>query len=57
MRSSVDPYGLDLTSNVADLARRRLPQFGFEPEVELEAEAPEGSGPIVELTVIRAGGR
>ena len=28
--------------------------FAFEPDLELEAEAPEGSGHIVELTVIRA---
>jgi len=125
----VEPYGLDLSPAVADLARRRLPQWadriftgnavtwrpprrfdfvrtelvyvpenrqrafvrrllgdvvspggrlivcgygsprsnvpthpvrhivrelGFEPELELEAEAPEGGGPIVELTAVRA---
>jgi SAM-dependent methyltransferase len=124
-----EPYGLDLTPAVADLARRRLPQwadrifagnaftwqppmrfdfvrtefeyvpeerqrafldrllaefvapggrlilcgygsprsnvathpvrtivrsFGFDPELELEAEAPEGGGPIIEIAVLRA---
>ena len=125
---SIEPYGLDLSPALADLARRRLPQwadrifvgnaltwqprrrfdfvrtellyapathrrafvqrllddvvapggrlivcgygsprsnvpthpvrqlvrdFGFEPELELEAEAPEGGGPIIELAVLR----
>ena len=125
---AVEPYGLDLTPAVADVARRRLPQwadrifvgnaltwrppllfdfvrtelvyvppprqrdyvgrllrdvvapggrlilcgygsprsnlrthpvrqlvrgYGFEAELELEAEAPEGGGPIVELSVLR----
>jgi SAM-dependent methyltransferase len=126
---AVEPYGLDLTPAVAELARRRLPQwadrifvgnaltwrppmrfdfvrtelvyvpqsrqrdfvgrlvrevvapggrlilcgygsprsnvpthpvrelaraFGYEPELELAAEAPEGGGPIIELAVLRA---
>jgi hypothetical protein len=29
--------------------------FGFKQELELEIEAPEGGGPILELAVLRAG--
>ena len=126
---AVEPYGLDIAPAVADLARRRLPQwterifvgnaltwqppfkfdfvntgleyvppslqreyvdrllsnvvapggrlivcgygsprsnvpthpvrelirtYGFESELELEAEAPEGGGPIIEIAVLRS---
>ena len=42
-------------SNVATHPVRKLVRsFGLEPELELEVEAPEGGGPIVEIAVLRA---
>ena len=35
-----------------DPVRRILRGWGYEPELELAAEAPEGGGPIVELAVL-----
>jgi hypothetical protein len=35
--------------------RKLVRSYGFEPELELEAEAPEGGGPIIEIAVLRSG--
>jgi len=34
--------------------RELVRSYGFEPELELEAEAPEGGGPIIEIAVLRS---
>jgi hypothetical protein len=34
--------------------RRILRSYGFEPEGEFAAEAPEGGGPIIEIAVLRS---
>ena len=47
-------YGSPRSDVPTQPVRRIVRAFGFEPELELEAEAPEGGGHIVELTVIRA---
>ena len=47
-------YGSPRSGLPTDPVRRLVRSFGFEPELELEREAPEGGGPIVELAVLRA---
>lgn len=49
-------YGSPRSGLGTDPVRRLVRSFGFEPELELEREAPEGGGPIVELAVLRAPG-
>lgn len=46
-------YGSPRSNVPAHPVRRLVREYGFEPETELEAEAPEGGGPIVELAVLR----
>jgi SAM-dependent methyltransferase len=46
-------YGSPRSGLPTDPVRRLVRSFGFEPELELESEAPEGGGPIVELAVLR----
>jgi SAM-dependent methyltransferase len=47
-------YGSPRRGVSTDPVRRLVRDFGYEPELELEREAPEGGGPIVELAVLRA---
>jgi SAM-dependent methyltransferase len=47
-------YGSPRSGVPTDPVRRLVRSFGYEPELELEREAPEGGGPIVELAVLRA---
>jgi SAM-dependent methyltransferase len=46
-------YGSPRSGLPTDPVRRLVRAFGHEPELELEREAPEGGGPIVELAVLR----
>jgi len=48
-------YGSPRSRVPADPVGEILRRFGFEPEFELAAEAPEGGGAIVELAALRAG--
>jgi hypothetical protein len=48
-------YGSPRSSVPTDPVRATVRSFGFKPELELEIEAPEGGGPILELAVLRAG--
>jgi SAM-dependent methyltransferase len=45
-------YGSPRSGLPSDPVRRILREWGYEPEMELAAEAPEGGGPIVELAVL-----
>jgi SAM-dependent methyltransferase len=45
-------YGSPRSGVPADPVRRIVCEWGFEPELELAEEAPEGGGPIVELAVL-----
>jgi SAM-dependent methyltransferase len=47
-------YGSPRSGVAADPVRRKVRSYGFDPELELLAEAPEGSGPIIEVAVLRA---
>ena len=47
-------YGSPRSGVPTDPVRAIVREYGFEPELEREVEAPEGGGPIVELTVLRA---
>jgi SAM-dependent methyltransferase len=47
-------YGSPRSNLPTHPARRIVRSFGFEPDLEVEVEAPEGGGPIIELTAIRA---
>ena len=47
-------YGSPRSGVVPDPVGAKARSYGFEPELELKGEAPEG-GPIVELAVLRAG--
>ncbi|HEY1368693.1 MAG TPA: bifunctional class I SAM-dependent methyltransferase/GNAT family N-acetyltransferase, partial [Gaiellaceae bacterium] len=47
-------YGSPRSNVPTGPVRSAVRAFGFEPELELEAEAPEGGGPILELAVLRA---
>ena len=46
-------YGSPRSGVPAHPVRRIVREWGYEPELELEREAPEGGGPIVELAVLR----
>jgi SAM-dependent methyltransferase len=46
-------YGSPRSNVRTDPVRRIVRSFGFEPELELEAEAPEGGGPIIEIAILR----
>jgi trans-aconitate methyltransferase len=46
-------YGSPRSNVPTHPVRRTARSFGFEPELELEAEAPEGGGPIIEIAVLR----
>ena len=48
-------YGSPRSGIPTHPVRRIVREWGYEPELELTEEAPEGGGPIVELTVLRAG--
>jgi len=48
-------YGSPRSGIPTDPVRRIVREWGYEPELELTEEAPEGGGPIVELAVLRAG--
>jgi hypothetical protein len=50
-------YGSPRSGVPAHPVRRIVRAHGFEPELEYEAEAPEGGGPIVEIAVLRSGRR
>ena len=45
-------YGSPRSGIPTDPVRRILREWGYEPELELAGEAPEGGGPIVELAVL-----
>ena len=45
-------YGSPRSGVPTDAVRRILRGWGYEPELEVAAEAPEGGGPIVELAVL-----
>ena len=47
-------YGSPRSGVVAQHVRRILRSYGFEPELELEVEAPEGGGAIIEVAVVRS---
>jgi len=47
-------YGSPRSTLVADPVGDELRALGFEPEVEHDAEAPEGGGPIVRIACVRA---
>ena len=47
-------YGSPRSGTPTHPVRRIARRHGFVPELELEAEAPEGGGPIVEVAVLRA---
>ena len=47
-------YGSPRSGVQPDPVRSIVRSFGFEPELELDVEAPEGGGSIVELAVLRA---
>ena len=47
-------YGSPRSGHGSHPVRRLARSHGLEPEVELEREAPEGGGPIIELAVLRA---
>jgi hypothetical protein len=47
-------YGSPRSGVEADPVAAKARSYGFQPELELEAEAPEGGGSIVELAVLRA---
>lgn len=46
-------YGSPRSGIPTHPVRRIVREWGYEPELELEREAPEGGGPIVELAVLR----
>jgi SAM-dependent methyltransferase len=48
-------YGSPRSNLPARPVRQIVRAFGFEPELELEAEAPEGGGSIIEIAVLRSG--
>jgi len=45
-------YGSPRSGIPTHPVRRIVREWGYEPELELEREAPEGGGPIVELAVL-----
>jgi trans-aconitate methyltransferase len=45
-------YGSPRSGLPTHPVRRIVREWGYEPELELEREAPEGDGPIVELAVL-----
>jgi hypothetical protein len=45
-------YGSPRSGIPTDPVRPTLRGWGYEPELELAAEAPEGGGPILELAVL-----
>ena len=47
-------YGSPRRGVAPDPVRATVRSYGLEPELELEVEAPEGGGPIIELAVLRA---
>jgi SAM-dependent methyltransferase len=47
-------YGSPRSGIPTDPVRRILREWGYEPDFEFAAEAPEGGGPIVELAVLGA---
>lgn len=47
-------YGSPRSEQAPHPVRRLIRAYGFESEVELEREAPEGGGPIIEIAVLRA---
>jgi SAM-dependent methyltransferase len=47
-------YGSPRSGLVADPVAPRLRSYGLEPELEYEAEAPEGDGAIVTIACLRA---
>jgi SAM-dependent methyltransferase len=47
-------YGSPRSGLVADPVAARLRSHGFEPELEYEAEAPEGGGAIIAIACLRA---
>jgi hypothetical protein len=47
-------YGSPRSGVPTDPVRAIVRPYGFEPELDREVEAPEGGGPIIELTVLRA---
>ena len=49
-------YGSPRSGIPTDPVRGILRGWGYEPELEVAAEAPEGGGPIVELAVLVPGG-
>lgn len=52
-RMIVCGYGSPRRRVAAHPVRQMVREWGFEPELELAEEAPEGGGPIVELAVLR----
>jgi trans-aconitate methyltransferase len=46
-------YGSPRSNVPTHPVRELVRAYGFAPELELEAEAPEGGGPIIELAVLR----
>jgi Methyltransferase domain len=47
-------YGSPRSGVVAQPVRRIVRSYGLEPEIDLEVEAPEGGGAILEVTVLRS---
>ena len=53
-RLIVSGYGSPRSVVVAQPVRRIVRSYGFEPELALEVEAPEGGGPILEIAALRS---
>jgi hypothetical protein len=47
-------YGSPRSGLVAHTVGRIVRSYGLEPELEFDAEAPEGGGPILEVAVVRS---
>lgn len=47
-------YGSPRSGVAAHPVRRIIRSYGFDPELEFEAQAPEGGGPIIEIAVLHS---